>query len=116
MERIVAIGDIHGCSKTFEKLLNDKIQITKEDEIYCIGDYIDRGDDRKGVIDLILRLRNEGYNIYTLRGNHEQMMMDALNDKKALNLWLDNGGKSTLKSFGIKSVNGLPAEYVYFFK
>ncbi|MDE3183535.1 MAG: serine/threonine protein phosphatase [Bacteroidota bacterium] len=116
MERIFAIGDIHGCSKTFEKLLKDKIQLTKEDNIYCIGDYIDRGDDSKGVIDLIIELRAEGYPIYTLRGNHEQMMLDAVNDKKSLNLWLDNGGKKTLKSFGIKSQDELPQEYFSFLK
>ena len=116
MERIFAIGDIHGCSKTFAKLLTNKIQLTKEDNIYCIGDYIDRGDDSKGVIDLILKLRAEDYHIYTLRGNHEQMMLDAVNDKKSLNLWLDNGGKNTLKSFGIKSLDELPQEYFSFLK
>lgn len=114
MERIFAIGDIHGCSKTFEKLLTDKIQLTKEDEIYCIGDYIDRGEDSKGVFDLIIKLRAEGYHIYTLRGNHEQMMLEAVTDKRALNLWLDNGGKKTLKSFGIKSLEDLPSEYLSF--
>jgi serine/threonine protein phosphatase 1 len=114
MERIFAIGDIHGCSKTFEKLLKEKIQLSKEDEIFCIGDYIDRGDDSKGVIDLIIQLRQEGYRIYTLRGNHEQMMLDAMTDKKAMSLWLDNGGKNTMKSFGIKSLDNLPPEYVAF--
>ena len=114
MERIFAIGDIHGCSKTFEKILTGQIQLQKEDLLYCIGDYIDRGEDSKGVIDLILRLRSEGYHIYTLRGNHEQMMIEARDDKKALKLWLDNGGKSTLKSFGIKSLDELPEKYLTF--
>lgn len=114
MERIFAIGDLHGCSRTFEKLLMEKIQLQKDDKLYCIGDYIDRGPDSKGVIDLILKLRSAGYHIYTLRGNHEQMMMDAADDKKALKNWLDNGGKSTLKSFGIKSLNDLPGEYLSF--
>lgn len=114
MERIFAIGDIHGCRKTFEKLLTEKLEIKKEDAIYCIGDYIDRGGDSKGVIDLIIKLRAEGYSIFTLRGNHEQMMLDAVTDKKALGLWLDNGGKKTLKSFGIKSLDNLPHEYLTF--
>ena len=114
MERIFAIGDIHGCKKTFEKLLIAKIKITKSDAIFCIGDYIDRGEDSKGVIDFIFELRNQGYQIFTLRGNHEQMMLDAVSDKKALNLWLDNGGKKTLKSFGIKSLENLPPEYFSF--
>lgn len=114
MERIFAIGDIHGCKKTFQKLLVEKIQIQKEDAVYCIGDYIDRGEDSKGVIDMIIQLRDEGYHIYTLRGNHEQMMLDATGSKKALKLWLDNGGKTTLESFGIKSLDNLPAQYLSF--
>ena len=114
MNRTFAIGDIHGCRKTFEKLLIEKIQLQKEDAIYCVGDYIDRGNDSKSVIDFILQLKKEGYRVSTLRGNHEQMMIDALNDKRALKLWFDNGGKSTLKSFGIKSPDNLPEEYVSF--
>ncbi|MGN6248023.1 MAG: metallophosphoesterase family protein [Ginsengibacter sp.] len=114
MERIFAIGDIHGCSKTFDKLLTEKIKITKEDDIYCIGDYIDRGPDSKGVLDRIMQLRREGYKIHTLRGNHEQMMLEASSDKRSMNLWLDNGGKSTMKSFGIKSLQELPPEYLTF--
>lgn len=114
MNRTFAIGDIHGCRKTFEKLLIEKIQLQKEDTIYCVGDYIDRGNNSKGVIDFILQLKKEGYRVSTLRGNHEQMMIDALNDKRALKLWFDNGGKSTLKSFGIKSPDNLPEEYLSF--
>lgn len=116
MERIFAIGDIHGCSKTFEKLLLDKIQIQKDDKIYCMGDYIDRGKDSKGVIGLILQLRAEGYNIFTLRGNHEQMMLDSLIDKEGLDLWIRNGGAETMRSFGIGYLNDLPKKYLSFFK
>jgi len=47
-----AISDIHGCAKTFKALLK-KINFSKEDELYLLGDYIDRGPDSKGVIDYI---------------------------------------------------------------
>lgn len=114
IERIFAIGDIHGCSKTFRKLLIDKIQIQQTDEIYCIGDYIDRGKDSKGVIDFILNLRYEGYHIYTLRGNHEQMMLDSITSDEAKKMWLENGGSQTLSSFGIKSLSELPDKYFSF--
>ena len=87
MARIFAIGDIHGCSNTFKRLLLDKIKIRKSDIIYCLGDYIDRGIDSKGVIDFILELRAEGYTIYTLRGNHEQMMLDAPISKEKTNIF-----------------------------
>jgi serine/threonine protein phosphatase 1 len=114
MERIFAIGDIHGCSKTFETLLFDKIQLRKTDQIYCVGDYIDRGHDSKGVIDMILKLRDDGYSIYTLRGNHEQMMLDAFTFEEAMEVWIKNGGGQTLESFGIASLNDLPDRYLSF--
>lgn len=116
MKRTFAIGDIHGCIKTFEKLLFDKIQIQKADNIYCIGDYIDRGKNSKEVIDLILQLNRDGYQIYTIRGNHEQMMLDAIANEAAMNTWMMNGGKITMQSFGIESLNDLPEIYVCFLK
>lgn len=116
MPRVFAIGDIHGCSKTFKRLLLEKIQIRKSDKIYCIGDYVDRGKDSKGVIDFILKLRKEGYKIHTLRGNHEQMMLDAPVSEIKLKHWLKNGGAETMKSFRLKSLNEMAPEYLSFLK
>ena len=114
MPRIFAIGDIHGCSKTFKKLM-DKISIQKKDKIYCIGDYIDRGNDSKGVVDFILKLRSKGYQIRTLRGNHEEMMMISDQDEIKFKHWFKNGGEATLKSFGISSYKDLKPVYKNFF-
>lgn len=114
MSRIYAIGDIHGCSNTFKRLLLYKIQIQKSDIIYCLGDYIDRGKDSQGVIDFILDLRKKGYTIHTLRGNHEQMMLDAPLSKEKWNHWIKNGGTETLNSFNITSLEDLPSKYVSF--
>jgi serine/threonine protein phosphatase 1 len=116
MERTFAIGDIHGCSKTFKKLLLDKIKVNKSDTLYCVGDYIDRGEDSKGVVDLILDLRTEGYTIHTLRGNHEQMLLDSITDEFETDAWLKNGGSATLRSFGIQSLRELQAIYLSFFE
>ena len=115
MERIFAIGDIHGCARTFETLLINQLQIQKSDSIYCIGDYIDRGKKSKEVIDFILGLKDEGYQIYTIRGNHEQMLLDSFNNEEASDLWLKNGGKTTMKSFGIQSIVDLTEKYLSFF-
>lgn len=116
MPRVFAIGDIHGCSKTFKKLLLEKIQIRKSDKIYCIGDYVDRGRDSKGVIDFIFELRKKGYHIHTLRGNHEQMMLDAPISKIKMQHWLKNGGSATLKSFHIESLKEIAPKYLSFLK
>lgn len=115
MDRILAIGDIHGCSKTFRKLLFTNLNINKSDTIYCVGDYIDRGSDSKGVIDLILELRTEEYQIHTLRGNHEQMLLDSITDKFEKTNWLKNGGDKTMRSFEIQSLRDLSERYLSFF-
>ena len=57
-----AISDIHGCYKTLLALL-DKIAFSKADELYILGDYVDRGPDSKGVIDHIFYLREQGYTV-----------------------------------------------------
>ena len=116
MSRILAIGDIHGCAKTFRKLLLDGLKIRKSDTLYCIGDYIDRGPDSKGVIDFILELRSKGFKIRTLRGNHEQLMLDSIKGGDAEEQWLSNGGEETLESFGITSYRDMGLEYQDFFK
>lgn len=116
MERIFAIGDIHGCNEAFQKMLFDEIKIKKEDTIYCIGDYIDRGPDSKGVAETIISLRQQGFQIHTLRGNHEQMMMDSERDEMDTNLWLRNGGDTTLKSFTADSYSSIEEQYRAFYE
>ncbi len=116
MQRIFFVGDIHGCSKTFRRLVTEKICLKKEDKLYCVGDYIDRGPDSKGVIDFILELKTENYQIYTLRGNHEEMLLDSADEDGSFHNWIRNGGDKTLKSFKVKSIVELKPVYLDFFK
>jgi serine/threonine protein phosphatase 1 len=115
MSRIYAIGDVHGCSATLEKMLL-KLAPEREDSIYFLGDYIDRGPDSKGVIDAILRLRADGYNVFTLRGNHEQLFIDSDQGSMEQALWERNGGDTTAESFGIATYAELPRMYKDFFE
>ena len=116
MKQIFAIGDIHGCVATFKWMLFEELKIQKEDEIYCVGDYIDRGVDSKGVIDVILSLREQGYSIHTLRGNHEQMMMESVQNLDLFNFWFKYGGDATLNSFGVDSYSDIDPRYHQFFE
>ncbi|MFT7120475.1 MAG: serine/threonine protein phosphatase 1 [Neolewinella sp.] len=72
-----AISDIHGCPKTFRKLLKE-ITFSKQDELFLLGDYIDKGPDGIGVINHILELEEQGYNITCLAGNHERMFTNEV--------------------------------------
>jgi serine/threonine protein phosphatase 1 len=108
------ISDIHGCCKTFKVLL-EQIQLSKQDKLYLLGDYIDRGPDSKGVIDHIIFLQESGYNVYPLKGNHEQMMVHAFNEEPYYEKsWKMNGGDMTLKSFGVTMLKDIPQKYISF--
>jgi len=75
MKRLV-IPDIHGCARTFEKLL-DSVGPSKHDKLYFLGDFIDKGPDSSGVLDTLLRLIDQGFEINAVRGNHEENMLLA---------------------------------------
>jgi serine/threonine protein phosphatase 1 len=93
---LIAIGDIHGCARSLEALLA-RIAPSSSDHLLFVGDYIDRGPDSKGVIDRLLALREE-VSCTFLRGNHEAMMIEYL-DEGTFELWRMNGGVSTLQSY-----------------
>jgi serine/threonine protein phosphatase 1 len=113
-EQIVAIGDVHGCVKTL-KALWEKLE-PYEDYIHLfVGDYIDRRPDSKGVIDFLLDVRQKRKTIF-LRGNHELMLLNALQSGSTQN-WMMNGGRSTLESYGEDvSVTDIPDSHITFFK
>jgi serine/threonine protein phosphatase 1 len=68
------ISDIHGCIRTFRTLV-EKIQLTKVDHLYLLGDYIDRGKDGKAVIDYIMELKRTGNQVFPIMGNHEETLL-----------------------------------------
>lgn len=76
--RRIAIGDIHGCYFAFKSLL-EKLKITKADQIFLLGDIIDKGKNSGLVLDLILKLKSEGLDIFIIRGNHEEQLLIAFN-------------------------------------
>jgi len=98
--RYLAIGDIHGCSRSFEALL-DQVAPRPEDMIVTLGDYVNRGPNSAAVLDRLVRLNKTG-RLIALRGNHEQMMIEARdgNDEKRGG-FLSVGGDQTLASYAV---------------
>tara|TARA_B100000959_G_scaffold218548_1_gene230686 strand:- start:4507 stop:5289 length:783 start_codon:yes stop_codon:yes gene_type:complete len=105
-----AIGDIHGCRGTFEKLLGT-LQLSEGDEVICIGDLIDRGPDSEGV----LRIVRDSKNIHSLKGNHEEIMSRALRSPtgRTMDFWLRIGGRETLQSMHVDSSKQLEKAAVW---
>src|SRR5436309_1831238 len=104
--RTFVIGDIHGCLDEIDRLL-DTLAPAAGDTVVCLGDYIDRGPDSKGVIDRLLRLRREGPRCVFLKGNHEDMFLGFLGERGAYGeAFLGNGGGPTLSSYGLHGAFG----------
>jgi serine/threonine protein phosphatase 1 len=108
-----AIGDIHGGSKTFQALL-DRLSLKQGDTIYLLGDYVDRGNDSKGVLDTILQLMDSKFNVHPIRGNHDDMMLRNFSGDhdEYSELWLEYWGSRTLQSFGVERICKLQSKYI----
>ncbi len=100
---LYAIGDVHGC---LPQLLEVERQIEAdarggegEKWIVMLGDYVDRGPQSAQVLDHLLQQPPPGFERFCLMGNHEQMMLDFLDDPLTNAYWLEQGGLETLQSY-----------------
>jgi serine/threonine protein phosphatase 1 len=95
--RQIAIGDIHGCVHALDALLN-AIAPTPRDELIFLGDLIDQGADSREVLQHIIDLKRRT-SVVLIRGNHEEMLLAATENEKALRYWENCGGVATLNSY-----------------
>ena len=93
----IAIGDIHGRLAYLKVLVG---MLPPDEELVFLGDYVDRGPNSAQVLTFLTQLREERP-VVLLMGNHERMMADAIEDTEKIRFWLLNGGKATLKSYGV---------------
>lgn len=97
--RLVAIGDVHGCASELMLLL-EQVKPTPDTTVVFVGDYVDRGPHSRQAVDLVLELSQQCH-VVTLMGNHEAMMLDFLyrRDVEISGLFVFNGGGTTLASY-----------------
>lgn len=112
--RLLAIGDSHGCFRQLYKLVTRIINLTRDDTLIMLGDYVDRGEDSKAVLDMIMQLATDEYHIIPLMGNHEDMMINAPGSSMDNYNWMLNGGGDTLRSFEVSSVDEIDKKYMDF--
>jgi serine/threonine protein phosphatase 1 len=122
MPDIYAIGDIHGNLDLLKRLMDKLAPDLDRTQLVFMGDYIDRGPRSKGVVDYVLRLRNQAPpgQVICLKGNHEAMFLNFMQGQD-LELFLFNGGLRTLEDYwGEKWEEAeelfLPAEHRQFFE
>ena len=105
--RIYAIGDVHGCVELLRKLQSMILEDAADHPdarkvVVYLGDYIDRGPDSRAVIDLLIDEKLPGFESVFLRGNHEESLLQFLDDTRIGPAWLAYGGDSTLYSYGVR--------------
>jgi serine/threonine protein phosphatase 1 len=106
--RTLAIGDIHGCARALDALLT-AVNPRPEDLLITLGDHVNWGPDTRSVIARLIHLSAE-CNLISLRGNHEQMMLDARNSPRELALFRKLGGDATLRSYAASGMHASLAD------
>lgn len=112
--RVIAVGDIHGCSAALAALL-DAVRPGPDDLVIPLGDVIDYGPDTRGVIDQLKALRGRT-NLTLLTGNHEELLFGVLDRGRDPDTWTRHGGDRTLESYGVGHPRDLPAGDVAFLR
>lgn len=102
---IYAVGDVHGCLDLLnaleDKITADADAHAEDPLIIMLGDYIDRGENSRGVLEHLSLRPASGTSRICLAGNHEEMFLRFI-EKPAQNAsWLDFGGVETLISYGV---------------
>ena len=122
------IADIHGCYNEYINFLK-KIKFTDKDTLYILGDVVDRGPEPIKILQDMMKRKN----VVRFIGNHEFMMYTILkkltveitaencenyldaDDILKYNLWLQNGGYTTLKQF-FKSFTRRKRRYIRLYR
>jgi len=103
--RLYVIGDIHGRLDLLDRMIaaieRDVAEKGSDCLIVTVGDYIDRGPKSRQVLDRLLKNPFPGDYI-ALKGNHEALMQEFLEDPKVGTHWQHLGGLETLHSFGVR--------------
>ena len=112
-ELLYAVGDIHGRADLLANLLcqieaDATARGAANTTLVFVGDYVDRGPDSRGVVEMLLHGLPEGFDAHFLKGNHEAMLLDFVETPRRLDHWRMNGGGATMESYGV-DVAGLVA-------
>jgi serine/threonine protein phosphatase 1 len=114
MNRRFVATDIHGCLATFSHLVEVELRLHTTDTLYLLGDYVNKGPNSAGVLDYIMQLQAANYQVYCLRGNHEQELLATIHGTPNANhMWKAEPERSmVLASFNVAQPTDIADRYV----
>ncbi|RMZ60767.1 serine/threonine protein phosphatase [Chryseobacterium nematophagum] len=112
MKRILVIGDIHGGLRALEQVFV-RANVTNEDRLIFLGDYVDGWSESSKIIQFLIELSAQQECIF-IRGNHDAWTEDWMSSGNAPDVWLCNGGKSTVESYSDYSLEDLKKHLAFF--
>lgn len=112
MSKTLVIGDIHGGFKALLQVL-ERAGVTENDRLIFLGDYVDGWSESSQIIQFLLELSEKQECIF-IKGNHDAWCEDWLSLGQNPNVWLFNGGKSTVESYADYSLEDLDIHLEFF--
>lgn len=100
MKRTFAIGDIHGGLRALEQIL-ERAQITPNDRLIFLGDYVDGWSQSPQVLRFLLQLK-QTHDCVFIRGNHDELLLQWLlsqNEHIDQGMWFKHGGEATVTAY-----------------
>lgn len=104
---VCVIGDIHGCDRLLGRMFDQIDGLADAPITICVGDYTDRGEESRAVIERLAARASEP-DLICLQGNHEEFLLKFIDAPKEGKRWLRHGGLQTLASFGVGGVTERP--------
>ncbi len=95
--RIIAVGDIHGGLKGLRQLLK-RIEVNEDDRVIFLGDYVDGWSESAQVIQYLMEF-SKSHQCVFIKGNHDVWCENWLRSDEPETIWLNHGGKGTIKSY-----------------
>ena len=112
MSRNLVIGDIHGALKALKQLIQ-KVNITPDDHLIFLGDYVDGWSESAELISFLIEL-NTTHNCTFLRGNHDELCYTWLTQNSYSSDWIKHGGQATMNSYAKKSKEEIETHLHFF--
>lgn len=112
MNRTLVFGDMHGGLKALQQLII-KANITKDDQLIFLGDYVDGWSESAALVSFLIEL-NKTHHCIFIRGNHDELCYTWLTQQTYNPEWMKHGGQATMDSYSVLTKEDTKSHLTFF--